>query len=148
MSFKKSPSAPQAPGRLAGGEPTEYRSPKLFQPTDQGFVPAPFQGKFLSPPVPVVFPPANLRCHSRTKIEKLLLEIYIFYPRSSFASDSDKQNSRHTCSSSKRFIFLLAAFAQTQGLLKRCPFMGFWFPGSGIERLGGPQIEERKRDRK
>jgi hypothetical protein len=32
MAFKKSPSAPQAPGRLAGGETTKYRSPKLFQP--------------------------------------------------------------------------------------------------------------------
>src|SRR5262245_27806849 len=128
IAFKKCPSAPEAPGRLAGGETTGYRRPKLFQPgmaTDQSFSPTRFQGKFPSPPVPVVSPPANLRCHPGTKIEKLLLEIYIFYPRSSFVSDSDKLNSRHTCSSSKRFIFLLAALAQAQDLLKRCPFMGF-----------------------
>jgi len=32
MTFKKCLSAPEAPGRLAGGETTGYRSPKLFQP--------------------------------------------------------------------------------------------------------------------
>src|SRR5262245_29026213 len=75
--------APEALRILAGGETTGAKCGWYSRPgraPDRSFSLSPFQGwKSFGLQYPVVSPPANIRCPSGTKTEKLSLEIYTLY---------------------------------------------------------------------